>query len=48
MEVPKSGGTVTHVFACDADTLVYLVGQNTITPHVWLSRADRPWQPTGW
>jgi bifunctional non-homologous end joining protein LigD len=24
---------------------VYLVGQNTITPHVWLSRADRPWQP---
>ena len=45
VEVPKSGGTVTHVYACDADTLVYLVGQNTITPHVWLSRADRPWQP---
>ena len=45
VEVPKSGGTVTHVYACDADTLVYLVGQNTITPHVWLSRVDRPWQP---
>jgi bifunctional non-homologous end joining protein LigD len=45
VEVPKSGGTVTHVYACDADTLVYLVGQNTITPHVWLSRADRLWQP---
>ena len=45
VEVPKSGGTVTHVYACDAETLVYLVGQNTITPHVWLSRADRPWQP---
>src|SRR4029079_15194998 len=44
-EVPKSGGTVTHVYACDADTLVYLVGQNTITPHVWLSRVDRLWQP---
>jgi bifunctional non-homologous end joining protein LigD len=36
VEVPKSGGTVTHIYACDADTLVYLVGQNTITPHVWL------------
>lgn len=45
VEVPKSGGTVTHVVTRDADTLVYLVGQNTITPHVWLSRADRPWQP---
>ncbi len=45
VEVPKSGGSVTHVIVCDADTLVYLVGQNTITPHVWLSRADRLWQP---
>jgi bifunctional non-homologous end joining protein LigD len=45
VEVPKAGGTVTHVYACDADTLVYLVGQNMITPHVWLSRADRLWQP---
>jgi bifunctional non-homologous end joining protein LigD len=45
VEVPKANGTVTHVVATDAATLVYLVGQNTITPHVWLSRADRPWQP---
>jgi bifunctional non-homologous end joining protein LigD len=45
VEVPKSGGSVTHVIVCNADTLVYLVGQNTITPHVWLSRADRLWQP---
>jgi bifunctional non-homologous end joining protein LigD len=30
---------------CDADTLIYLVNQNTITPHVWLSRADRLRQP---
>ena len=44
-EVPKAGGTVTHVIVCDAETLVYLVGQNTITPHVWVSRADRVWQP---
>ena len=45
VEVPKSGGTVTHIYATDAQTLVYLVGQNTITPHVWLSRVDRVWQP---
>jgi bifunctional non-homologous end joining protein LigD len=45
VEVPKSNGTVTHMFVCDDAALVYLVGQNTITPHVWLSRADRLWQP---
>ena len=45
VEVPKANGTVTHVITCDAATLVYLVGQNTITPHVWLSRSDRVWQP---
>jgi bifunctional non-homologous end joining protein LigD len=45
VELPKAGGSVTHVVIRDAATLVYLVGQNTITPHVWLSRADRAWQP---
>jgi bifunctional non-homologous end joining protein LigD len=45
VEVPKSGGTVTHVVASGVDTLLYLVNQNTITPHVWLSRADKVWQP---
>jgi bifunctional non-homologous end joining protein LigD len=45
VEVPKSGGSVTHMYVSDADALVYLVGQNTVTPHVWLSRADRVWQP---
>lgn len=40
-EVPKrEGGTVRHVLADDAATLVYLAGQNVITPHVWTSRAD--------
>ena len=34
-----------HAVVCNAETLVYLVGQNTITPHVWLSRADRLRQP---
>ncbi len=43
--VPKKGGTVTHVLANNADTLVYLAGQNVVTPHTWLSRADEPRQP---
>ena len=38
--VEKRGGTVDHAVANRADTLVYLAGQNVITPHVWLSRAD--------
>jgi bifunctional non-homologous end joining protein LigD len=33
------------VLANDAATLVYLAGQNCVTPHVWTSRADRPRQP---
>jgi bifunctional non-homologous end joining protein LigD len=41
----KQGGTVTHVVAENAATLVYLAGQNVITPHAWLSRADQPQQP---
>lgn len=43
--VPKRGGEVTHVLANDRPTLVYLAGQNVVTPHVWLSRADRPEHP---
>jgi bifunctional non-homologous end joining protein LigD len=45
VEVDKRGGTLTHAVVCNPETLVYLVGQNTITPHVWLSRADRLRQP---
>jgi len=41
----KRDGTVTHVLASDAATLVYLAGQNVITPHQWLSRADEPRKP---
>lgn len=45
-EVPKrEGGTIHHVLANDAATLVYLAGQNVITPHVWTSRADRLERP---
>ncbi len=43
--VPKRGGTVTHVLAQSAPTLVYLAGQNVVTVHTWLSRADSPLKP---
>jgi bifunctional non-homologous end joining protein LigD len=44
-EVGKQGGTVCHVLADRADTLVYLANQGTIEFHVFLSRVaalDRP------
>jgi bifunctional non-homologous end joining protein LigD len=44
-EVPKTGGTVTHVVADSAATLIFLAGQNVVTPHIWLSRADEPRRP---
>ncbi len=40
-ETPKEGGTVTHVVAADAATLVYLANQACVTLHTWLSRRDR-------
>ena len=43
--VGKKGGSVEHVVAADAATLVYLAGQACITLHPWLSRADRLQQP---
>lgn len=45
VEVPKEGGTVTHVVAHDAATLVYLADQAVVTSHVWLSRRDRLERP---
>jgi bifunctional non-homologous end joining protein LigD len=40
--VPKrGGGTVTHAVAENAETLVYLADQAVVTPHTWLSRADK-------
>ena len=41
----KRDGTVTHVLADDAATLVYLAGQNAIALHVWSARADEPRRP---
>ena len=41
----KQNGTVRHVICDNAATLVYLAGQAVITPHTWLSRADKPNHP---
>lgn len=44
--VPKrEGGTIDQVLANEVATLVFLAGQNVITPHVWTSRADRLERP---
>ncbi len=40
VRVPKRGGSVDHVAATDAASLVYLAGQACITLHQWLSRND--------
>ena len=41
VSVGKRDGTVCHVLADDAATLVWLAQQNCITPHVFPRRADR-------
>jgi bifunctional non-homologous end joining protein LigD len=41
VEAPKKGGTVHHVVARDARALVWMANQNSITPHVWPSRAPK-------
>jgi bifunctional non-homologous end joining protein LigD len=38
VEVPKKGGTVRHALIPDTASLLWVVNQNTITPHVWTSR----------
>lgn len=45
-EVPLAqGGEITHVVVDDTATLAYLADQGLVTPHAWLSRADKPHQP---
>jgi len=41
IEVPKKGGTVHYALASDTRSLLWLANQNTITAHVWPSRAPR-------
>jgi bifunctional non-homologous end joining protein LigD len=45
VEVPKKGGTVHHPLANDTRSLVWMANQNSITPHVWTSRAGNLYQP---
>ena len=45
VSVRKQNGSVRHVICDDAATLVYLANQAVITPHTWLSHADRPDNP---
>ena len=40
IRVAKRGGSTNHVLVRETAALVYLAGQNVITPHVWMSRAD--------
>ena len=44
-EVPKKGGTVRHPLVYDTRSLLWLANQNSITPHVWTSRAPNLSQP---
>lgn len=43
--LPKQDGEVTYVVADSPATLVYLADQGCITPHLALSRTDRPRHP---
>ena len=45
VEVPKKGGTVHHPIVRDTRSLLWIVNQNTITPHVWTSRAPDLFRP---
>lgn len=45
VEVPKKGGTVHHPIANDTRSLLWLANQNSITMHVWASRAPKLYYP---
>ena len=45
VEVPKSGGTVHHPLINDTRSLLWVVNQNCITPHVWNRRAPNLYHP---
>jgi len=45
VEVPKKGGTVHHALVSDTRSLLWVVNQNTITPHVWTSRLPNRFRP---
>jgi bifunctional non-homologous end joining protein LigD len=45
IEVPKKEGVVHHPIVTDARSLLWLANQNSITPHVWTSRAPDLYHP---
>ena len=45
VEVPKKDGTVHHPVVRDTRSLLWIANQNTITPHVWTSRAPNLYSP---
>jgi bifunctional non-homologous end joining protein LigD len=45
VEVAKTGGSVHHPLICDTRSLLWVTNQNTITPHVWTSRAPDLYHP---
>ena len=45
VEVPKKDGTVHHPIVTDLRSLLWIVNQNTITPHVWSTRAPDLYHP---
>jgi len=45
VEVPKHGGTVHHPIVTNTEGLLWLANQNSITIHVWPSRAPKLYQP---
>jgi bifunctional non-homologous end joining protein LigD len=45
VEAPKQDGVVNYPLIDDARSLLWMVNQNCITPHVWTSRAPNLYQP---
>jgi bifunctional non-homologous end joining protein LigD len=45
VEVPKNDGSVHHPVVRDTRSLLWLANQNSITPHVWTSRAPNIMKP---
>jgi len=45
VEVPKKDGVVHHPIVTDTESLLWLANQNSITPHVWTSRAPNVYYP---
>jgi len=43
--VPKKDGTVHHPLVTDVRSLLWVVNQNTITPHVWVTRVPDLYHP---